>query len=145
MNADLNEQEQFDELCFYTLSHGDPAFIHQYAVDAFAAQHASAESKPVSITFALIGLYLHLEHGYTGREVQLAHMHLARPPRRQWPRLPPPQQRGDMRVGDILAAAPGTERDRALDEWCRSVWETWQHARGEIIQLCDELLPASRV
>ena len=28
-----------DELYAYTLMHGAPEFIHQYVVDAFAAQH----------------------------------------------------------------------------------------------------------
>jgi hypothetical protein len=56
--ADL---DAYHELCGYTLTHGDAAFIHQHVVDAFAAQHADAHSKPIGITFALAGLYLHLE------------------------------------------------------------------------------------
>jgi uncharacterized protein DUF5946 len=133
---------QFDDLCFYTLAHGDPAFIHQHVVDAFAAQNATADTKPIAITFALIGLFLHLERGYTGREVQLAHMHLARPPRREWPRFTPPEHRGAMHVGHVLTAPAGPDRDRAIDSWCRSVWDAWQHAREEIVNMCDELLPA---
>ena len=136
-----DEQAQFDELCFYTLSHDDRAFIHQHVVDSFAAQLATVDTKPIKITFALVGLYLRLERGYTGREVQLAHMHLAWPPRRKWPRLSLPQERGTMRVGDVLATPAGEARDRAIDAWCRSVWDTWQHARPAIMQLCADLLP----
>lgn len=33
-----SEQETYNELCYYTLSHGDSSFIHQHVVDAFAAQ-----------------------------------------------------------------------------------------------------------
>ena len=75
----MSEQEQFHELAFYRLAHPrtDPEFIHQYAVDASAAQTATAASKPITVAFALIGLYLHLEKGYTGRQVQLAHMQMA--------------------------------------------------------------------
>jgi hypothetical protein len=51
----------FHELSFYTLSHGDPAFIHQNSVDAYTAQHADETTKPIAVVFALIGLYLHLE------------------------------------------------------------------------------------
>lgn len=57
------------------LSHGDAFFIHQVAVDAYAAQHAGPASKTITIAFALIGLCLLLERGYTGKAVQRAHMH----------------------------------------------------------------------
>ena len=45
-----------DELSAYTLTHGDPDFIHQHVVDAFAAQHAAAKSSAIGVAFALIGL-----------------------------------------------------------------------------------------
>jgi hypothetical protein len=41
-------RDAYDELCAYTLSSGDPAFIHQHVVDAFAAQRASAAGRPSS-------------------------------------------------------------------------------------------------
>jgi hypothetical protein len=134
------EREQFDQLCFYTLGHGDPAFIHQHVVDAFAAQNAAADSKPIAVAFALFGLYLHLERVYTGREVQRAHMTLAQR-HKQWPRFHPPRDRGTMTVADVLAAPPGAERDRAIDAWCASVWATWQHAREQVIELLTIHLP----
>jgi uncharacterized protein DUF5946 len=60
-------------LSAYTLTHSDPAFIHQHVVDAFAAQSADDTTKPITLTFALVGLYLHVEKGRTGRRVQLVH------------------------------------------------------------------------
>jgi hypothetical protein len=36
--------------------HRDPSFIHQYVVDAFAAQQADEQTKPMKLTFALVGL-----------------------------------------------------------------------------------------
>jgi len=33
-----HEQEIYTELSYYTLAHGDAAFIHQHVMDAFAAQ-----------------------------------------------------------------------------------------------------------
>src|SRR5690348_4591092 len=68
----FNDQEAYHELACYTLVHSDPAFIHQFIVDAYAAQHANAHSKPISVAFALAGLYLHLERGYSGRQVRTA-------------------------------------------------------------------------
>ena len=128
------EIELFHELTFYTLAQGDSAFIHQHVVDAFAAQTATAGSKPIAVVFALIGLYLHLEHGFTGRQVQRAHMQLGTP-RRNWtlPRLP--DQRGAIRVADVLAASPGTERDAVIRNWCASVWQAYRDVQGEIREI----------
>ena len=77
-NPAAAEQDLQDELSYYTLAHGDPEFVHQHIVDAFAAQLATPNSKPIQVVFALIGLYLHQERGFTGRQVQLAHMRLER-------------------------------------------------------------------
>ena len=57
----LSEHQAYDRLCAYTLNRGDAAFIHQHVVDAFAAQHAGGHTKAITITFALVGLYLHVE------------------------------------------------------------------------------------
>ena len=46
----MTEKEAYDELCAYTLSHDDPAFIHQYVVDAWCAQHADAQTKLLCFT-----------------------------------------------------------------------------------------------
>lgn len=99
----------------------DPAFIHQFIVDAYAAQHANAHSKPISVAFALAGLYLHLERGYSGRQVQQAHMRLAKK-KRPWPRFTSSTDRGTMTVADVFRATPGPARDEAIDRWSASVW-----------------------
>ena len=52
------EQGAYEELQYYTLGHGDHTFIHQHAVDAWAAQHADHNTKPITLAFALVGLYL---------------------------------------------------------------------------------------
>jgi hypothetical protein len=65
------EQEQYDELAYYTLAHPDPGFIHQNIVDAFAAQTATEADKPIKIAFALVGLYLCTVKGRTGRQAQV--------------------------------------------------------------------------
>src|SRR2546430_2414731 len=66
------------ELSAYTLSHGGRAFLHQHVVDAYAAQHSSGSAPRIRLAFSLIGLYLTFEKGFTGREVQQAHMALGR-------------------------------------------------------------------
>src|SRR5512141_1801944 len=102
MSRPKAEQEQFEELCFYTLAQRDARFIHQHVVDAFAAQHADQHTKPITVAFALAGLYLHLEKRYSGRQVQLAHMQMANK-RKQWPRFALPGTTGEVTVADVLA------------------------------------------
>ena len=74
----MNEQEQYNELAYYTLSHNDSRFIHQHIVDAFTAQTANESTKPIALFFSLAGLYLFLEKNYSGRQVQLANMEMAK-------------------------------------------------------------------
>jgi hypothetical protein len=133
------EQEQYNELSLYTLEHakGDPSFIHQYVVDAFAAQNADEKTKPIKITFALVGLYLHLEKNYTGKRVQEVHMKMGRK-KRQWPEFDFPNERGNIRVADVLKAEPGEKRDKMIEAWCASVWKTWESNREKIVKLLEE-------
>jgi hypothetical protein len=133
------DQEIYDELSLYTLGLRDKAFLHQNIVDAYAAQHVDDQTKPIRVVFALIGLYLTLEKGFTGRQVQQMHMRLAKQ-RRLWPRLSPPEAVAKVTVADVLATAPGDQRDHAIRDWCKAVWEIWQPQRDKIVKLTrDEL------
>jgi hypothetical protein len=120
---------RYHELSAYTLSDRDPTFPHQLAVDAYAAQHAGATSRPMTIAFALIGLYLVFERGFTGHQAQRAHMFLGRR-KQEWPRLAPPDDRGAITVADVVAAGE-TGRNEAIRRWAASVWAAWheQHER----------------
>jgi hypothetical protein len=125
------------ELQAYTLGLGDATFIHQHVVDAWTAQTATAATKPIGLTFALAGLYLHLERGLTGREVQLVHIAMARE-KRQWPLFPLPAARGDLTPVHVMAAAEGAARHEAIDRWCAAVWTAYGAARAPLIALLDE-------
>src|SRR5262245_20494405 len=109
-----SELEAYHGLSAYTLTHGGLAFIHQHVVDAFAAQHADDATKAITLTFALVGLYLHVERAWSGRQVQLAHMKLAQRKRR-WPAWSLPRERGTVTAADVMLASPGSERDEAID------------------------------
>jgi Family of unknown function (DUF5946) len=130
----LPEQAAYEELQAYTLGLRDERFVHQHVVDAWMAQHADEWTKPIGLTFALVGLYLHLERGFSGRQVQRVHMALGRR-KRTWPSLALPKDRGSVTAADVIAAAPGSERDRAIDVWCRSVWDSFRESRLTIINL----------
>jgi hypothetical protein len=136
--TDVAERAARDELSAYTLTHGDRSFMHQHVVDAWAAQQATPESKAIGVAFALIGLYLHLERGYSGRDVQRAHIRFGRR-RREWPAFDPPAERGALTTVDVMRSSPGPERDRAIEEWCASVWEAWDASHERVAALLREL------
>jgi hypothetical protein len=128
-------REAYDEVYAYTM--GRPDFILQHVVDAFAAQTASEGSKPIGVVFALVGLYLHVEKQFSGFEVQKAHMRMGRQ-KRQWPAIPLPRDRGSMTAADVLEVPAGPARDRAIDDWCRSVWTAFRDSRQTIVDLLRE-------
>jgi len=125
------------ELCCYTLAHSDPSFIHQHVVDAMAAQHADEQTKPIQLTFALAGLYLHVERQFTGKQVQQAHTKLAQS-KRVWPSFVLPRDRGSLTAADVLAAPAGPERDKAIHAWAASVWEAYHDCRESVADLLQE-------
>lgn len=129
------EDDAYNELCCYTLNHGDSAFIHQHVVDAWNAQHATEQSKLIGVTFALIGLYLHVEREVTGKQVQRVHMKLARQ-KHAWPKFTLPAERGSMTAVDVMKSAPGPER--AIDAWCASVWDAFRSNREAVVALLKE-------
>lgn len=143
--AEISDQDLYHQLALYTLELRDPEFIHQHIVDAYAVQHASADTKPIAIVFGLIGLYLYLEKSFTGRQVQRAHMQLAKH-RRKWtgfaiqrPEIPF-DQRATIGVADVLAAPPGPLRHAMIRRWCESVWLDWQASRPQIAALAQSEL-----
>ena len=127
------------DLSYYTLSLQTPEFIHQLVVDAYPAQHYGPMVKPITITFALIGLYLANEHGYSGRKVQLAHLALARK-NKIWPNFTRPQQQAKYTIQDVLNAPAGKERDQMIKNWSRSVWEIWSAQQEQVRQLARKYL-----
>jgi hypothetical protein len=108
-------------------------------VDAFTVQNADESTKPIAVVFGLIGLYLYLEKGFTGRLVQQMHMRLTRR-RKEWPRLPLPSQQATLAIADVLRVPPGKARDEKIHEWCESVWRTWQSTRPQIVAVLKQEL-----
>lgn len=106
-------------------------------LDAWVAQHADAATKPIALTFALAGLYLHVECGFTGRQVQRAHMVMGQR-KRLWPAFVLPADRGAVGVIQVLGAAPGRDRDAAIAAWCESVWKAFRENRAALAALLEE-------
>ena len=136
----LSADEAYNELCCYTMTLGDGSFIHQHVVDAYCAQTYTVEDKPIGFVFALVGLYLHVEMGFTGKQVQLAHMKLAKR-KQEWPRLAIPKQRGDTTAIEVIASGVGPDRDRMIHIWCESVWK----ANSENAEAVQNLLEQNSI
>jgi hypothetical protein len=127
----VSEREAYDELCAYTATRGDATFIHQHVIDAFAAQTADEHTKPITLAFAFIGLLLHVERGFTGREVQRAHMQMARR-KRVWPSFALPRERGSITAADVLAQEVGVTRDGAIHSWSAAVWDAFRASKPAV-------------
>jgi len=54
------------------------------------------------------------------------------------PAIPLPRDRGAMTARDVLAVPAGAERDRAIDAWCKSVWDAFAGSRETIVELLQE-------
>lgn len=132
-DASVACRELYDEVLYYTLSLGDRYFTHQLAVDAYAAQHVGPHTKAITTTFALVGLYLVWERGFTGKQVQRVHMALARKSR-EWPQFSPPTNRNWLTV-QHAAESPDEGKQEAIHDWSRSVWERWKYEEERIAEL----------
>jgi len=125
--------EALGELSAYTLTRLDREFIHQHVVDAYGASHGGFQGgarirSNIGIAFSLLGLYLAIEKGYTGRQVQLAHMALARW-RKQYPLPEGSPERAAITVIDVMKTEAGEARDRMVKQWAAAVWESWGPAQ----------------
>jgi hypothetical protein len=125
------------ELSAYNLQRASLDFLHQEAVDAYAAQHPGPPAKPISTWFALVGLHLAVDRGRTGREVQRAHSTLGRR-RRTWPLVPPPHDLRCMSAADVMHLPSGDARDDAVLRWAAEVWQCWGSVHETIATLCAD-------
>ena len=138
-NASGECRALMNELTYYTLAHGDPAFIHQHVVDAYGAQHVRPSASTIGAAFTLAGLYLAVERHFTGRQVQRMYMLMARASK-QWPRFDPPDDAGPITAGDVLAVEAGPLRDQAILRWCASVWTAWSAEHDHVRAMVDRFL-----
>lgn len=110
------------------------AFIHWHAVDTFTAQNAHENTKPITITFA--GLYLMLEKNFTGKEVQNAHIKMAKP-RKTWLEFNLPKHKGDITIEDVIITPPSSMLDDAIFKWCASIWDDYTESHGKVAYICS--------
>jgi len=133
----ITEQETYNELCYYTLAHGEASFIHQHVVDAYAAQTVAEDDKPIKLAFALVGLYLHVEKQFNDRQIQLVHTKLGQA-KQSWPDFFILKEQGEVMVEKVLAVPAGAERDDMIHQWCVSVWEAFSNNQQVVTSLLRE-------
>jgi hypothetical protein len=129
--------ELYGELTAYNMERMDPTFLHQLCVDAYGAQHSGRLVKPITTVFALVGLYLAVERGFTGRQVQKAHMKLAGKTV-DWPRLELPERTCEMTVSDVLNTEAGDKREEMIKKWAEAVWKSWAHQHDRVRAMCEK-------
>lgn len=115
--------------------------LHQLTVDAYAAQHPGPQVPAITLPFALIGLHLTLEEGWSGSAVRAAHQALARHHSR-WPRFVAPGERGAMTAADVAAAASAHQHAELVRAWATGVWEAWEAEQPAVRSWALAVLPA---
>jgi Family of unknown function (DUF5946) len=132
-------EEKYHTLAYYTLGLKDNNFIHQHLVDVYTVQNANQNTKPISLTFALMGLYLLIEEGYTGRAIQKFHAKMSND-KQDWVLFPIPNYLGNITIDDVILAAEGEQRNLMLLNWCHSVWAAFKPHHKEISKIANYYL-----
>jgi uncharacterized protein DUF5946 len=78
-----------------------------------------------------------VEKQFSGKQVQVEHMRLARN-KRMWPPLNLPRDRGSIRVVDVIAQPAGPLRDHMIHEWAKAVWLVFEASRPAVAALVSE-------
>jgi Family of unknown function (DUF5946) len=98
--------------------------VHQLTVDAYAVQHAGGPHPDKSLDLHLCGLYLVLEGGHRSPEVPALLQRIASAVT-EWPRWPPPEDRGALTVCDVALADSAEAHADLVRDWASSVWRAW--------------------
>lgn len=140
-NASAGCWSAFGELCVHTLSATSTDFIHQTAVDAYAAQHCR-EHDTRRLVFALLGLQLVLQEGRTGAQVQRVHHVLARD-RHPLPEIHPLQATAVGSAGDALETVARSGVQSAVTSWAEQVWTVYSPVHDRLIAWMQDWPPSA--
>jgi hypothetical protein len=108
---------------------------HQLTVDAYGAQHTGGSTPRIRVVYALTGLWLALEHGFSGEDVRAVQRRIGEPAA-GWPTFaPPPAGQSWTTVVDVAQAGvrigSNAGHAHAVQRWAEDVWGVWlEHAPG---------------
>lgn len=114
--------------------------LHQLTVDTYAAQHPGPSVPPIAIPFALIGLHLALDEGWSGAAVRAAHGWLAQRAD-AWPAFTPPSSFGPLTADRIAQATRPEIHARLVEAWANGTWAAWRPAHERVRDWADGALP----
>jgi hypothetical protein len=149
-SADLHGRANASETCWQlygevasneALHLGVLGRLHQLTVDAYAAQHAGGSAARIGVAFALIGLSLSLDEGWSGDQVRDAHQYLGAT-FKDWPGFAPAAERTWMTVYDVALASSPEEHARLVQRWASEVWAAWAPIHSDVLALIEARLPA---
>jgi len=104
--------------------------LHQLTVDTYAAQHPGPNVPAIAVPFALVGLHLTLDEGWSGLAVRGAHGWLAEH-HRSWPAFEPPDGFGALTADRVARAGSAEAHAHLVESWATATWAAWaaQHSR----------------
>lgn len=117
------------EILGFQFEHPVMLRYHQMIVDAYGAQHGGGPTPPIRVAYGLAGLWLAIEHGFSGEDVRAVHRRMGHP-QHDWPAFVPPAAPVGWATIDEVADAgvrAGSQAGhaRAVRGWAESVWDTW--------------------
>src|SRR5437763_7675505 len=113
--------------------------LHQLTVDAYGAQHAGEQVPAIGVAFALIGLHLALDDGWSGSHVRAAHQYLA-DRGGEWPVFSAPPSRAALTIADVAGSPTPEEHATRVRAWATSVWEAWAPEHDHVREWADQSL-----
>lgn len=134
------------ELLGFQVQHPVMLRYHQLTADTYTAQHAGGPTPLLRVGYALTGLWLSIEHGFSGEDVRSIHRRMGRPTA-AWPIFDPPRPPQRWLTGIDVADAGVRQRSerghaKAVAAWAESVWETWLREQPGTDDAVERLLSA---
>ena len=125
------------ELSAYNAERARWDFLHQEAVDAYAAQHPVRQPSRSASGLRSSGCTLpSIKDEPVGR-FQRARMRLGRH-KHAWPRLRAPSDLRCTTVGEVIRHSPCGDRDAAIVRRAGDVWSVWADSHDLIAELCTD-------
>lgn len=109
-------------------------------IDAYAVQHhGKPERRAIqSVNAHLVALYLQLEKGYSGEQVNAALQRVLKFAN-EFVWLEPPTPNGTMTIADVLRAQTPEEQANAIEKYARDIWSAWQVHRETVLKWAARL------
>jgi hypothetical protein len=143
LNASKECAAVYAEVSGFEFEHPVMLRYHQLSVDAYGAQHAGPPTTAIRLGYSLAGLWLALEHGFSGDEVRAVHANMGHA-QAWWPTFEPPTGASRMTVLDVaeqgVRLGSSTGHATATRAWAEAVWAGWTAERPAVAADVEELL-----